>query len=144
MSAGGAPGRRGRPLRHHDLCFGCGRTNLFGLLAEIESELAGAATGRCFLKQDHQGPEPGSAHPGVIAAALLEAMSLALGPDARPQHVEFDFTGRAPVGAFLELEAQAGGADGQVSATARHGANRVAAAVGSFIHGAQLHPADPR
>ena len=102
MSPGGRPEG---PLVHHELCFGCGRANLFGLLAEIERREDGSVAGRCFLKQDHQGPEPGTAHPGVVAAALVEAISLAAGPDAPPPAVELRFESAAPVGTFLALEA---------------------------------------
>ena len=57
-------------LVHHELCFGCGRTNLFGLLLELERSERDAVTGRCFIKQDHQGPVPGRAHPGIVGCAL--------------------------------------------------------------------------
>jgi hypothetical protein len=93
-------------LRHHELCFGCGRTNLFGLLAEIEQTGPAGVTGRCFIKQDHQGEDQASAHPGVVAAALLEALTLASG--RLPARVEIEFLAAAPVGGFLELEAEAG------------------------------------
>lgn len=99
-------------LRHHELCFGCGRMNLFGLLAEIEEREPGAVTGRCFIKQDHQGPERGSAHPGVIAAALVEAISLAAG--RVPNELAIKFQAAAPVGEFLELEVRAGEASARV------------------------------
>ena len=101
MSAGRPEG----PLVHHELCFGCGRANLFGLLAEIERRDDGSVAGRCFLKQDHQGPQPGIAHPGVIAAALVEAISLAAGQDATVRAVELRFESTAAVGEFLALEA---------------------------------------
>ena len=42
-------------LVHHDLCFGCGQTNLFGLLLEVERVDERRVAGRCFIKQDHQG-----------------------------------------------------------------------------------------
>ena len=69
-------------LVHHDLCFGCGQTNLFGLLLEVERVDPDRVAGRCFIKQDHQGPDRTAAHQGVIAAALCEAMALACGPRA--------------------------------------------------------------
>ena len=62
---------------HHDLCFGCGQANLFGLQLELEPGAAGGVEGRFFVKQDHQGP-PGFAHGGVLTAALDEAMALVL------------------------------------------------------------------
>jgi hypothetical protein len=44
-----------RRLRHHDLCFGCGQANLFGLQLELEPRPEGGVAGRFFVKQDHQG-----------------------------------------------------------------------------------------
>jgi len=41
------------PLLRHELCFGCGPTNRFGLLLEVEEVAPGAVAGRCFIKQDH-------------------------------------------------------------------------------------------
>jgi acyl-coenzyme A thioesterase PaaI-like protein len=92
-------------LLHHELCFGCGRQNLFGLLGDLERREDGSVAGRCFIKQDHQGPVPGTVHPGLLVTALIEAMSFAAGGELRAVGVEFD--GTAPVGAFLELEASA-------------------------------------
>jgi acyl-coenzyme A thioesterase PaaI-like protein len=93
-------------LVHHELCFGCGRTNLFGLLSELDRTQEGVVTGRCFIKQDHQGPERGAAHEGVIAAALSEAMSFACGEGMRATSIELRVERRVPVGAYLEVEAQ--------------------------------------
>jgi hypothetical protein len=94
-------------LSHHDLCFGCGQANLFGLQLE---------NGRFFVKQDHQGPD-GTLHPGILTTALVEAMLLAGGSVGR---LEVDVTGTVPVGEFVELEASA------VEATARWGGKVVA------------------
>jgi acyl-coenzyme A thioesterase PaaI-like protein len=97
-------------LRHHDLCFGCGPANLFGLQLELERRPDGSVVGRCFVKQDHQGPH-GEAHPGIVGAALEDAMALAAAPAAAPPlapaRLELDFHAPAPVGAFLLLEAAA-------------------------------------
>jgi acyl-coenzyme A thioesterase PaaI-like protein len=60
---------RDRRIVHHELCFGCGQANLFGLQLELEPATGGGVEGRFFVKQDHQGP-PGYAHGGVLAAAL--------------------------------------------------------------------------
>jgi hypothetical protein len=79
-------------MRHHDLCFGCGQANLFGLQMEA---------GRFFVKQDHQGPD-GAAHPGILTTALMEAILLA-GGDATAVRVEL--RAPAPVGEFVEIEA---------------------------------------
>jgi len=79
-------------VRHHDLCFGCGQANLFGLQLE---------NGRFFVKQDHQGPD-GAAHPGILTTALLEAMLLA-GGDVNDVRVEIKSP--VPVGEFVEIEA---------------------------------------
>jgi hypothetical protein len=83
---------------HHDGCFGCGQANLFGLQLE---------DGRFFVKQDHQGA-PGVAHRGVIVTALLELL-----PDGA-RHVEIEFHGDAPVGAFVHVGATAHGAEARV------------------------------
>ena len=125
-------------LRHHDLCFGCGQANLFGLQLELERSRDGVE-GRFFVKQDHQGP-PGYAHGGVIAAALDEAMALLVfgrGTFAVTRRLEVDMVAPVPVGTFvsvsgwvesegertLELSAEAAGEDGR----------RLAAARGTFV-----------
>jgi acyl-coenzyme A thioesterase PaaI-like protein len=118
-------------LVHHELCFGCGRTNLFGLLMEAEPAASGTITARCFIKQDHQGPEPGCAHDGIVAAALAEAMALAAGPTARAQRLEVQFHDRAPVGTFLHIEASVI-PEREASAEARSEGRRVASARGTF------------
>jgi acyl-coenzyme A thioesterase PaaI-like protein len=123
------------PLVHHELCFGCGRTNLFGLLLEVDEVGLGRVAGRCFIKQDHQGADRGSAHPGVVAAALSEAMALACGLDARVIAFELSLNAPAAVGAFLEVEARVErreGAVAQASATATADQRMVAQARGSF------------
>jgi hypothetical protein len=109
---------RPKPLVHHELCFGCGRANLFGLLAELEPAGAGRVTGRCFLKQDHQGSPPGAAHVGIVAAALAEAISLAHGGEHAPAALELRFGAPVPVGRFLELEASADSATASVDGRA--------------------------
>ncbi|MGH2715222.1 MAG: PaaI family thioesterase, partial [Thermoleophilaceae bacterium] len=108
----GASDRLGRarsdPVRHHDLCFGCGQANLFGLQLELEPSAGGGVEGRFFVKQDHQGP-PGYAHGGVIAAALDEAMALLLfseGTFALTGRLEIDLLAPAPVGAFVRIRAR--------------------------------------
>jgi acyl-coenzyme A thioesterase PaaI-like protein len=122
-------------LRHHELCFGCGRTNLFGLLLEVEEVAPGEVSGRCFIKQDHQGADRGFAHDGVVAAALAEAMALACGLGARVVGFEVSLEARAPVGAFVELTARVDGRDGPItnaSATATADERIVAQARGRF------------
>lgn len=126
------------PLAHHDLCFGCGVTNVFGLQIEVEPEDRGVH-GRFFVKQDHQGP-PGFAHPGVLAAALEETMALALraeGLDGTLHRLELDLTGAAPIGVFVELSAAVDDRDGEtVEVTARasapEGGEPLAAARATF------------
>jgi acyl-coenzyme A thioesterase PaaI-like protein len=93
---------------HHELCFGCGQQNLFGLQLELERRPEGGVAGRFFVKQDHQGP-PGYAHGGVIATALDEAMSLVLhdqGTYALTGRLEVDLKAPAQVGWFVDLEAE--------------------------------------
>ena len=113
------PGSRGRarsdPITHHDLCFGCGTANLFGLQLELERAPDGGVEGRFFVKQDHQGP-PGYAHGGVLAAALDEAMALLLhdrGLRAVTGRLEVDLRGPAPVGAFVTVDARVESAEGR-------------------------------
>jgi acyl-coenzyme A thioesterase PaaI-like protein len=123
------------PLVHHELCFGCGRTNLFGLLLEVDEVAPGAIAGRCFIKQDHQGSDRRSAHEGVVAAALSEAMALACGPEARVISFEVSLSAAAPVGAFLDVEARVERLDGSTAyatATARADQRMVAQGRGSF------------
>ncbi len=104
---------------HHDLCFGCGQANLFGLQLELEPSADGGVAGRFFVKQDHQGP-PGYAHGGVMAAALDEAMALLLF-----ERGTFAVTGRLEEEGerTLALAAEATGEDGA----------RLAAARGTFV-----------
>ena len=134
MSAG--PGRAaGTPLVHHELCFGCGRTNLFGLLLEVQESGPDEVAGRCFIKQDHQGADRGEAHPGVVGTALAEAMELACGLQARVVSFEIWFRAGAPVGAFLEVQARVERRDGSIAyaaATALADQRMVAQARGSF------------
>ena len=122
-------------LVHHELCFGCGRTNLFGLLSELERTEEGVVAGHCFIKQDHQGPQRGVAHEGVVAAALSEAMSFACGENMRATSIELMLEGTVPVGAFLEVEAKALDVPGralQASATATVDDEPVASARGTY------------
>jgi acyl-coenzyme A thioesterase PaaI-like protein len=95
-------------LLHHELCFGCGQANLFGLQLDLEQSADGGVDGRFFVKQDHQGP-PGYAHGGVMAAALDEAMALVLlaeGTSAVTARLEVDLLAPAPVGSFVRVEAE--------------------------------------
>jgi hypothetical protein len=111
-------------LAHHDLCFGCGQANLFGLQLELERTDDGV-TGRFFVKQDHQGA-PGLAHVGVLVAALEEAMEhVGDGPAGR---LEVELLSPVPIGTFVqvnarqeggELVAEALGDDGKRVASAR-------------------------
>jgi hypothetical protein len=111
-------------LVHHDLCFGCGQANLFGL--QLELERAGdRVEGRFFVKQDHQGP-PGYAHAGVLAAALEDALAHASG--SWSGRLVLELLDGAPVGSFVlvrarlqgeTLAAEAVREDGAVVARAR-------------------------
>jgi acyl-coenzyme A thioesterase PaaI-like protein len=96
-------------ITHHELCFGCGIANLFGLQMEVEPAADGdGVTGRFFLKQDHQGP-PGYAHGGVIACALDEAMALCVHGEGRlamTGRLELDFRAPALVGTFVRVDAR--------------------------------------
>jgi acyl-coenzyme A thioesterase PaaI-like protein len=97
-----------RRIHHHDLCFGCGQANLFGLQMECEPGADGGVEGRFFVKQDHQGP-PGYAHGGVTSAALDEAMALLLhaeGTFAPTRRLEVDLLAPVPVGTFVHVAAR--------------------------------------
>jgi len=96
-------------LAHHELCFGCGNANLFGLQMELEpaNGQPGAVTGRFFVKQDHQG-RAGHAHAGVVASALEEAMAIALhsrGVHARARRLEIELLEDPPLGVFIRVDA---------------------------------------
>jgi acyl-coenzyme A thioesterase PaaI-like protein len=125
-------------IRHHDLCFGCGQANLFGLQLELERRPEGGVAGRFFVKQDHQGP-PGYAHGGVIAAALDEAMSLVLhdqGTYALTGGLQVELKAPAPVGSFVALQAEVESGEGRTltltaEASGDHGP--LASARGTFV-----------
>ncbi len=123
-------------LSHHELCFGCGSANLFGLQMELEEARDGSVAGRFFLKQDHQGPG-GTAHAGVMASALEEAMALALhmrGVHARARELSVELLHDAPVGTFIAVEARFVDSDEALGAVATlsEGERVVARARGSF------------
>lgn len=125
-------------ITHHELCFGCGQANLFGLQLEVSERDDGSVAGRCFIKQDHQGP-PGYAHGGILAAALDEAMALLIhgqGIHALTTGLEIRLRAPAPVGAFLDVEARLDERQGrrlELSATASSGGADVATARGTFV-----------
>jgi acyl-coenzyme A thioesterase PaaI-like protein len=103
------------PIRHHDLCFGCGQANLFGIQLELERREDGGVGGRFFVKQDHQGP-PGHVHGGVLSAALDEAMALLVhseGTLGLTAHLEIDFEAPVPVGTFVEVRADVASVEGE-------------------------------
>jgi acyl-coenzyme A thioesterase PaaI-like protein len=94
-------------ITHHELCFGCGLANLFGLQLEVEPAGKDRVEGRFFVKQDHQGP-PGFAHGGVIVTALDEAMALlvhAEGTHAVTRRLEVELLRPVPVGSFATVRA---------------------------------------
>jgi acyl-coenzyme A thioesterase PaaI-like protein len=93
-------------ITHHELCFGCGLANLFGLQMEL-SKVDGRVEGRFFAKQDHQGP-PGVVHGGIVSTALDEAMALLVHDAQIPaltRRLEVDLLGPAPIGSFLTVAA---------------------------------------
>jgi acyl-coenzyme A thioesterase PaaI-like protein len=124
-------------ITHHELCFGCGQANLFGLQLELARTDSGVA-GRFFVKQDHQGP-PGYAHGGVLATALDEAMALLLHSDgirALTRGFSVELTAPVPVGTYVEVEASIVERSGRrlvLSATAGNEGGVVATAGGTFV-----------
>ena len=125
-------------ITHHELCFGCGQANLFGLQLEVDARDDGAVAGRFFVKQDHQGP-PGYAHGGILATALDEAMALLvhqLGVHAYTTGLEIRLRAPAPVGAFVDVVASLDSRDGrrlELSCVAWSEAVEVATARGTFV-----------
>jgi acyl-coenzyme A thioesterase PaaI-like protein len=131
------PGAR---IVHHELCFGCGQANLFGLQLEVSAQEGGGVAGRFFVKQDHQGP-PGFAHGGVLAAALDETMALLLhGRDilALTARLELELLAPAPIGAFVDVKATIAEEQGRklllgAEANAEDGGETLAQARGIFV-----------
>ena len=72
-----------------------------GLQLEL-SEIPGGVSGRFLVKAEHQGPD-GAAHPGVLTAALQEAMAQAAG--SPPPRAEISLGASAPVGSFVAVVA---------------------------------------
>jgi acyl-coenzyme A thioesterase PaaI-like protein len=126
-------------LVHHDLCFGCGQANLFGLQLEVERLPGGGVEGRFFVKQDHQGV-PGQAHGGVLAAALDETMALLIWSEERfavTRRLEVDLLAPAPVGTFVMVNAELVESEGRTlrlraSASSEDG-SELAVARGVFV-----------
>ena len=82
---------------------------------ELEPRGDGCASGRFFVKQDHQGP-PGYAHGGIMATALDEAMSLLahhVGEYPLTAWLSIDLRAPAPVGAFVEVDAEVVSVEGR-------------------------------
>jgi acyl-coenzyme A thioesterase PaaI-like protein len=130
---------RDRRIVHHDLCFGCGQANLFGLQLELEPAPGGGVEGRFFVKQDHQGP-PGYAHGGVLTAALDEAMALLVHAEetlAMTGRLEIDLLAPAPVGTFVTVSARLETTEGAklhlAAEASGEGGERLARARGTFV-----------
>jgi acyl-coenzyme A thioesterase PaaI-like protein len=110
-------GSHGARLAHHDLCWGCGAVNPFGLQLELAPAGEGLA-GRFFVKQDLQGPD-GRSHDGVLAAALQEALGFAAGGPVSRLTVEL--RDRASLGTFVGVEAERAGGEARAVARADDG-----------------------
>ena len=134
-------------LSHHELCFGCGQANLFGLQLELARSSDGGASGRFFVKQDHQGP-PGHAHGGVLATALDEAMALlvhAEGVRALTVGLSVELSAPVPVGTYVDVEASIVERSGRclvLEATAGTEAGVVARARGTFVEAVDSRSVD--
>jgi acyl-coenzyme A thioesterase PaaI-like protein len=133
------------PISHHDLCFGCGLANVFGIHLEAEPAPEGGVAGRFFVKQDHQGP-CGRAHGGVIGAALDEAMALALhaeGLHAWTRRYEVELHLPAPVGSFVNVRARIERRDSRrvrATASASGEGGTIAQATAVFVVVAEADP----
>jgi acyl-coenzyme A thioesterase PaaI-like protein len=125
-------------ITHHELCFGCGQANLFGLQLEMDPRDDGTVAGRFFVKQDHQGP-PGYAHGGILATALDEAMALLVhhaGVHAFTTGLDIRLRAPAPVGAFVDIVATLESREGrriELSAVATSEGTEVATSRGTFV-----------
>jgi acyl-coenzyme A thioesterase PaaI-like protein len=125
-------------ITHHELCFGCGQANLFGLQLEVDARDDGSVAGRFFVKQDHQGP-PGYAHGGILATALDEAMALlvhAQGVHALTTGLEIRLRAPAPIGKFVDVVArleERAGRRLEVACVASSDGTEVATARGTFV-----------
>jgi acyl-coenzyme A thioesterase PaaI-like protein len=125
-------------ITHHQLCFGCGQANLFGLQLELDPRDDGSVGGRFFVKQDHQGP-PGQAHGGILATALDEAMALLVhhaGVHALTTGLEIRLRAPVAVGTFVDVSAEIEARDGrriELVARARNEDREVATARGTFV-----------
>jgi len=141
----------GERILHHDLCFGCGQANLFGLQLEVSPREGGGVEGRFFVKQDHQGP-PGVAHGGVLAAALDETMALLLHEErtaALTARLEVELLAPVPVGVFVRVGAAVEEEQGRTlllaaQASAEEGGEPLARARGTFVRSAMPPDAPPR
>jgi acyl-coenzyme A thioesterase PaaI-like protein len=141
-------------ITHHELCFGCGVANLFGLQMEVDpADCGDEVSGRFFLKQDHQGP-PGYAHGGVLACALDEAMALCVHAQGRPamtRRLEVGFRAPTPVGTFVRVDARVARSEGrtlELEASAREvGGERTvfaaASATFALLEGSDAPPDAP-
>ncbi|MEA2478576.1 MAG: hypothetical protein QOJ07_498 [Thermoleophilaceae bacterium] len=126
-------------ISHHELCFGCGQANLFGLHLELERTPDGGIGGRFFVKQDHQGP-PGFAHGGILSTALDEAMALLVHDErinALTVRLEVELKAPAPVGSFVRVDARIESQEGRrlnlVARATGDGDREVATARGVFV-----------
>jgi acyl-coenzyme A thioesterase PaaI-like protein len=125
-------------ITHHELCFGCGLANLFGLQMEVEPAGERRVAGRFFVKQDHQGP-PGVGHGGIVSTALDEAMALLVhseGEHAVTRRLEVDLLGPAPVGSFGDVAAWVEADEGRrltLTAELHADGQLVARAHGTFV-----------
>lgn len=126
------------PLTHHDRCFGCGDANGCGLHLRVEPQPEGGVAGAFTVTEAHEGA-PGSAHGGVVSAALDEVMSLLLqseGLDARTARIAVDLHMPAPVGSEVSLKARIEGREGskvRVSASAAGAGGTIGEARGLFV-----------
>lgn len=126
------------PADHGDHCFGCGSANPLGLQLEFE-RVDGGVTGRFVVKQDHQGAD-GAAHPGVLTAALEEAMAVTTGES--PERIDMTLRGSAPVGTFVRVTGWVD-VDGSVCAAASTERGELLAEAASLDHEAPPPSASP-
>lgn len=125
-------------VQHHELCFGCGNSNLFGLHIEADTSGEKGLAAEFVVRDEHTGAS-GYAHTGVLSGALYEVMALSLpaeGVHGRAEHVEVDFHESVPRGSVIELTTTVGrSGEGRIRlhATACRNNAMIASGQGDFV-----------
>jgi acyl-coenzyme A thioesterase PaaI-like protein len=107
---------------HSRKCYGCGVDHACGLHMQVEAGPDLTLTSVFHVSDQHQGA-PGSAHGGVLTAAMEEALGALNWLFATPAvtaRLETDFLRPVPVGTELHIDARITGVDGRKVYCAAH------------------------